>query len=101
MSGSVYGHFHSVHHSIVFLLCRALLQTQVPRPPISAIRKSSSVMNRKSVGAPLHSRPRRYSNIGISSSTEKLLSKRNASLGAVASPDFECSGMLFLPVVFL
>ncbi|XP_024394330.1 kinesin-like protein KIN-14C isoform X2 [Physcomitrium patens] len=71
---------------------RALLQTQVPRPPISAIRKSSSVMNRKSVGAPLHSRPRRYSNIGISSSTEKLLSKRNASLGAVASPDFECSG---------
>ncbi|XP_024400704.1 kinesin-like protein KIN-14C isoform X1 [Physcomitrium patens] len=71
---------------------RALTQTQVPRPPISSTRKTSSTMERKPVGAPLHIRPRRHTNVGISSSTEKLVSKRNASIGAVSNSDFELNG---------
>ncbi|KAG0585317.1 hypothetical protein KC19_2G003100 [Ceratodon purpureus] len=71
---------------------RALLQTQVPRPPISSGRKNSQVMDRKSVGGPLQTRLRRYTNAGIASSTDKLSSKRNTSLGSVTNPDFESSG---------
>ncbi|KAG0613123.1 hypothetical protein M758_6G078800 [Ceratodon purpureus] len=72
---------------------RALLQTQVPRPPISSTRKNSPMMDRKSVGAPLQTRLRRYTNVGISSTSEKLSTKRNASLGPVANPDFESNGI--------
>ena len=85
-----------LHMIIFWSLCRTLIQTQVPRPPISNSRKNSPMMDRKSVGAPLQTRLRRYTNAGMSSSTDKLLSKRNSSLGAVANPDFESSGM-FLP----
>lgn len=69
---------------------KALLQTQLPRPPISSARKNPSMMDRKSVAAPLQTRLRRYTNVGVSS--DKLSSKRNGSLGQVANPDFESSG---------
>lgn len=80
-------------------LCRALLQTQVPRPPMSSTRKNPSMMDRKSVGAPLPTRLRRYTNVGISSSTDKPPSKRNPLLGQVANPDFESSGTFFPTVL--
>ncbi len=84
----------------MFFVCRALLQTQVPRPPISTTRRNSPMMDRKSVGAPLHTRLRRFTNVGISAS-EKHSSKRNASLGPVANPDFESNGIPFLPVMLI
>lgn len=76
-----------------FVSSRALLQTQVPRPPVKTTRKISPVRaDRKSLGGQAQTRPRRYTNVGIAASTDKP-PKRTISLGGNSNPDSELSGM--------
>jgi hypothetical protein len=75
------------------LVARALLQTQVPRPPVKGARKLSPAVDRKSVAGNPQTRLRRYTNVGVNASTNKLASKRNVSLGGNLNFDPDSSGV--------
>jgi hypothetical protein len=69
---------------------KALLQTQVPRPPIRSSSKISPLRSdRRSLGGQQQPRPRRYTNVAIAVSTDKPIAKRNVSLGGNSAPEGE------------
>lgn len=56
-------------------------------------RKLSPAIDRKSVAGNPQTRLRRYTNVGVNASTDKLASKRNVSLGGNLNFDPDSSGV--------